>query len=208
MKMNVRWLLGTTALYLLPVVANAADLPLRDTAPAPAARATRAFDWTGFYLGAQVGNQQLRAKTEILSATSSSFFGGLHAGYNKQLDSLVIGVEGDLEYVASAKVISQVGENGHDWQGNLIQGSARARLGYAFDNALLYATGGVAFMSTLHNSSSTLTGWTLGGGLEYALSKQWSARIEYRYSDFGKWNEAQSITSQAVRVGLSYRFPQ
>jgi len=208
MKINARWLLGTTALYLLPVVAVAADLPVRGTAPAPAALATRAYDWTGFYLGAQVGNQQLRAKTEIRSATSSSFFGGLHAGYNKQLDSLVIGVEGDLEYVATAKAISQVGENGPDWQGNLIQGSARARLGYAFDNALLYATGGIAFMSTQHGSSSTLTGWTLGGGLEYALSKQWSARVEYRYSDFGKWHNVQSITSQAVRVGLSYRFPQ
>ena len=208
MKLNVCWLLGTTALYLHPVVTIAADLPLRGTAPAPAALATRAYDWTGFYLGAQVGNQQLGAKSGFTSATSSSFFGGLHAGYNKQLNSLVIGVEADLNYVPWAKAISQVGENGADWQGNPFQVSARARLGYAFDNALLYATGGVAFMSTSQNSSPLLTGWTLGGGLEYALSKQWSTRVEYRYSDFGKWHSVQSITSQEVRVGLSYRFPQ
>ena len=205
MKINVRWLLSTTALSFLPIAAVAADLPRRGAAPAPP---TIVYDWTGFYTGVQIGGQQLRAKDEILSLVKSSAFGGIHAGYNKQMGSLVIGVEGDIEYVASAKAISQVGENGTDWQSGLFQGSARGRFGFAFDNAFLYATGGLAIISPIKSSSQALAGWTLGGGLEYALSKEWSARAEYRYTDFGKLNNAQSITSQAVRVGFSYHFPK
>ena len=109
------------------------------------------------------------------------------------------------------------------------QGSIRGRLGYSFGQALLYATGGVAFanMRTFYTSfgasqafSDTRAGWTLGAGLEYALSRNWSIRAEYRYTDFGSFtdspatagafwngfNDRHSIKDQAVRVGVSYRF--
>jgi outer membrane immunogenic protein len=90
-----------------------------------------------------------------------------------------------------------------------IQGSIRGRLGIAWDRVLIYGTGGVAFAGV--NSDLTLsgvdtrvvpfvpffasrsrsnsrTGWTVGGGIEYALTNNWSIRAEYRFSDFGTIN--------------------
>ena len=86
-----------------------------------------------------------------------------------------------------------------------IQGAIRARAGYALDRLLIYVAGGAAFgrFSTTSfiggidflsgrtsyfasgNRSTTRVGWTLGGGVEYAVNDHWSARVEYRYSDFG-----------------------
>jgi outer membrane immunogenic protein len=92
--------------------------------------------------------------------------------------------------------------------------SARARLGYLVtSDLLLYATGGVAFQrievfgqcAPYFNAalcftnggnvfapgitqSTTLTGWTVGGGLEHHFSGNWLLRAEFRYADFGSWN--------------------
>src|SRR4029453_1285096 len=80
-----------------------------------------------------------------------------------------------------------------------IQGSIRLRLGIAFDRVLLYATGGAAFAGIenvytiglpvflTESVSRTRSGWTVGGGLEYAVANNWSVRAEYRYSDFGRF---------------------
>jgi outer membrane immunogenic protein len=110
-----------------------------------------------------------------------------------------------------------------------IQGSIRGRLGIAWDRALLYATGGAAFggFNSFFSSpngtdtfSSTRVGWTVGGGLEYAVTNNWSVYAEYRYSDFGSSNVApgpsfnnvgglfvrRSYTQNQVQVGFSYKF--
>ncbi|MGH6796405.1 MAG: outer membrane protein, partial [Methylocella sp.] len=89
------------------------------------------------------------------------------------------------------------------------QGSLRARIGVAFDRVLVYGTGGAAFAGFDDNYSSsgtpfvlneqdskTRTGWTVGGGLEYAVTNNWSIGAEYRYSDFGR-----SPDFPAIRVG-------
>jgi outer membrane immunogenic protein len=96
-------------------------------------------------------------------------------------------------------------------------------------------TGGLAFanVKTAYNNaagggatagafsfSQTRTGWTLGAGVEYAISNNWSARAEYRYTDFGSfsnttaagttfWSAAvlrHKLQEQSVRVGISYKF--
>ena len=80
----------------------------------------------------------------------------------------------------------------NDWQS-----SVRLRAGYALDRTLIYATGGIAFADdketvTLsldtYSQTQTLTGWTIGGGVEYALTNGWIGRVEVRYTDFGKTN--------------------
>ena len=118
--------------------------------------------------------------------------------------------------------------------GNIdVQGSIRGRVGYAFDRVLLYATGGVAFagingsISTpfgYDSASTTRVGWTVGGGLEYAITNNWSVRAEYRYAQFGHStvyaNNSfvvpgltavgafgnRTINENRVQVGFSYKF--
>ena len=93
-----------------------------------------------------------------------------------------------------------------------------ARAGWAFDRVLLYATGGVAFSHWSLNhtysdtvdavpvnitTSTTRTGWTVGGGLEYALTNNWTVRGEYLYADFGTFNNYLTQLSLAFVAGGS-----
>jgi outer membrane immunogenic protein len=127
-----------------------------------------------------------------------------------------------------------------------IQGSIRGRVGYAWDRVLLYATGGVAFggfngnvttnFPIFYNTnfgvsggydsfSQTRVGWTVGGGLEYAVTNNWSIRAEYRYTDFGNTTTHlvnafpvllsgdfinasvhRNLAENRVEVGFSYKF--
>lgn len=106
-----------------------------------------------------------------------------------------------------------------------VQGSLRARLGYAMGPALLYATGGLAVAhfrtnydegATTDSTSNTKAGWTVGAGVEYAFSQKWTTRVEYRYSDFGTFTDNPAtdsgflyptdVKTHAVRVGISYKF--
>ncbi|MBK1868301.1 outer membrane protein [Aestuariivirga sp. YIM B02566] len=157
------------------------------------------------------------------------FVGGLHAGYNWQSDALVLGIEGDIEFAdinGDTDVINGNGikvgevEQEIDWLGSL-----RLRAGFAADRALFYATGGLAVGGvelTLKDSdgdefasnSETNWGWTLGGGIEYAVTDDLSARIEYRYTDLGDIDadngdddDGKADTAfHAVRAGLSWHF--
>ncbi len=120
-----------------------------------------------------------------------------------------------------------------------IQGAIRARAGYSFGRLLPFVAGGAAFgrFSTTSfiggidflpgglyfasdNRTTTRVGWTLGGGVEYAVNDHWSARLEYRYSDFGHLTDVVStslfpgltlstsreLAQQQVQVGFSYKF--
>lgn len=222
--------------------AQAADLPTRPVYK-PAAAAP-IFTWTGFYVGAQAGYGWGRDTTkEYLTATMGyiglkntfkpdGFLGGLHAGANYQFGTFVVGLEGDIEFgrVKGGFVDPPAPPFNPGGRGNTeidLQGSVRARLGYAFGPALLYATGGVAgarLTSTYYNWPGTgetfkrnVVGYTLGGGLEYAFTPSLSARVEYRYTQFELvqnhsmiafpgFSGTQEPHYHATRAGLSYRF--
>jgi outer membrane immunogenic protein len=108
-------------------------------------------------------------------------------------------------------------------------GTVTGRLGYAFDRVLVYAKGGFAFARDKHEfvdeigfpffAEKTRTGWTAGGGLEYAFAGNWSAKLEYNYMDFGNKHvtflDAPSgdfftfdveQKFHAVKFGINYRF--
>ncbi|HEV2571746.1 porin family protein [Methylocella sp. CPCC 101449] len=217
-------LLTAVALSAMASTAMAADLPRRAPAPAPAPMyVAPIFTWTGFYVGAQIGGGWGRSEVAGINYNANGVVGGLHAGYNQQFGMIVAGVEGDFE--ATSMKGSAV-----DFFGNMYktrvpwQGSLRARVGVAaFDRALIYATGGVAFASIKNDvivppfaSSTTTTraGWTVGAGVEYAIDNNWSVRAEYRYTDYGRFNVGffplgsanTRFRENAVRVGVSYRF--
>jgi outer membrane immunogenic protein len=178
---------------------------------------------------------------DVAHGHGAGVLGGLHAGANWQTGALVVGLEGDME-LANLRLRTVYPSSAPDAFSSHIgwQGSFRGRLGYAIDRLLIYATGGLAFADIRHsydrfdlvpgpNALYTLgasesmsrvrTGWTLGGGLEYAFTNAWSANIEYRYTDFGRRTDVPAIfsvfntfsehhreTQQAVRTAVSYRF--
>jgi len=228
-----RFLFGTVAAIVTAVSANAADLPDYE---APAAPVVAPYDWTGFYLGLQAGYGWSQADTTFtgpapppigISPDGDGFVGGAHAGYLQQFDSFVLGVEADIEYsdingFDRSLAPSGSGKADIDWMGSL-----RLRAGYAWDRALLYATGGLAYASVdgsggpaagpLQGFSDDVWGWTLGAGVDYAFTDTVSIRAEYRYTDFDDAssnlgplyptvNASTDIDVHALRLGVSYHF--
>jgi len=230
--------------------APAAELPptaAPRTAPFVAQAAPRYFTWTGGYAGFELGGlwqrqsdaangplitlagfPNLPGYVEISGNTTSVIAGG-HIGYNQQFEKLVLGVEGDIEGTDATYTDFTYGLGFGPYtvkNYNNFRASTRARVGYAFDHVLLYATGGAAFSAfqsehnfifagNLDQSSFNPIGWTVGGGLEYAFMGGLSARLEYRYTDFGATTIASvapgltyriGASDHAVRAGISYRF--
>ena len=155
-----------------------------------------------------MADNPLRTRTGDLDATSLT--GGVQAGYNYQMGMLVIGVEGDINSARSRASDALVvglpaplnGTMAHrvdeklDWFGTL-----RGRLGIADSRWLIYATGGWAFGHVKSSTfvqfslsgdtytssfSDTLSGWTVGGGFEYAFHNNWTVKGEVLWIDLGK----------------------
>jgi outer membrane immunogenic protein len=234
----VRKLLMTTALVCLASgAALAADLPSEKGPPvySPPPPPPPAFTWSGVYIGAQVGYgwgtsgaYDTTAPSPIGTYSTSGVVGGGHIGYNYQISQFVFGLEGDMN--ASTENGSTV--DGVDIPGNVLtihknyDASIRGRIGYAFDRVLIYATGGGAYgdFRTSYSAPGAFDGdfndgrfgWTVGGGIEYAIDNNWSVRAEYRYTDYGHINDlaintygdniSQHLRDNRVQVGFSYKF--
>jgi outer membrane immunogenic protein len=203
----------------------AADLP-SSHAPAPPP-ALPVFSWTGFYAGGQAGygfgNDSAALSGLAPNGISpSGIVGGAHAGYNYETGgTVVVGLEGDVE--GSSVSASSPALLGSYTVKSPFQASIRGRAGFAVDRALFYATGGVAF-ATFNDSyaaagaaSSSRVGYTVGGGVEYAISGTWSVRGEYRYGEFGGFTNTFAVpgvsithkdTQSRAEVGFSYKFAE
>jgi outer membrane immunogenic protein len=232
-------LLSTVALVALGGTAFAADLPSRSAPPVYAPPPPPPiFTWTGVYIGGDIGYRFGTASSAIFpNATGPSggaslgnfnpggVTGGGHIGYNYQVGQFVAGLEGDIN--GSSYHGSQASGPAFLSTNSDVDASIRGRVGVAWDRALVYATGGVAFApfrnqyflgSAVDSSSQTQTGWTIGGGIEYALTNNWSIRAEYRYTDYGHIYDPLNATTagvsslrihetdNAVRLGFSYKF--
>jgi outer membrane immunogenic protein len=216
--MNIRTLLVASSAFCAGP-ALAADLTPYPAEPAAPAAVYLPFSWTGFYAGAHVG-YGFSTVDSNLAAPLDSFdmngvVGGLHAGYNYQMNQFVLGVEGDVDLTSisgrSDPLAGVTTKFSVPWQG-----SVRGRLGYAWDRFLLYGTGGVAFADAklAGGNSKGLVGWTLGAGLEYAFTDSLSGRVEYRYTDFQRATFTAPATGSfksgfnenQVLVGISYKF--
>jgi outer membrane immunogenic protein len=200
------------------------------------------FTWSGIYIGGQVGYAWGSDPIDEVDTVfdHNAFFndkpngviGGAHLGYNLQIAQWVVGLEGSVDGTSlhgtrtSAGPLPVTMSTRPD-----VQGSIRGRVGVAFDRVLIYGTGGAAFSGITNNYSlgfpsflsesdtKTRTGWTVGGGLEYAVTNNWSIRAEYRYSDFGRSPDfpfssitfgnvsfTHHLTESQVQAGFSYKF--
>lgn len=238
----LRIALLATAATVLAVPALAADLPSR--APAPAPVYAPAFTWTGFYVGLNAGIGWADSRDVVITGPAGGsailgtggdgrFVGGGQIGYNIQSGAWVFGLETDIQYVGSGGNVSWGGytwwANGNGDGGYL--GTLRARVGYAFDRTLVYVTGGLAYggMNTnpFTGNSTSNAGWTVGAGVEYAFTNNWTAKIEGLYIQNDSDNDVRSFTNGAggvlpagvytaatsggtgaglVRVGINYKF--
>lgn len=212
-------LIAATGLALGATAASAADLGRRPVYKAPPAPVPVAYNWSGFYIGGHLGygwgdNEVTNLTTGTKSnLAADGFLGGAQIGFNWQTGAFVFGVEGDWSWTnadGSTSIPAAVAAD-YNWYG-----TATARVGYAFDNMLWYVKGGAAWMDTDYTLGGvtvgdTRTGWTVGTGLEWAISPNWSAKLEYNYLDFGTDRPAPlaiDVDSQAhlVKLGLNYRF--
>jgi outer membrane immunogenic protein len=207
-------LLASVALFGFAGAASAADLPTRAAPPAPVFAAAPVFTWTGFYVGVNAGYGWSEDDNDAVDFADDDndggFIGGAQVGYNYQIGSFVVGLEGDIQYADFGRegVFNYTDEDGDILQGEFESsdwfGTVRARAGVAFGQALIYGTGGFAF-------ADDATGWTVGGGLEYAFTNNLSAKIEGLYvsldadnnDDFDFDND---VDFGVVRAGLNFRF--
>jgi outer membrane immunogenic protein len=176
----------------------------------------------------------------------AGFTGGVQAGYNFQISPMfVVGVEADINYLdrgnGGSTVISD-GTNTYTFNrgdSNNWFGTVRGRVGLAFDRFLPYFTGGWAFggkqggvSGTIYNGTTTAalytngdggssSGWTLGGGVEYAFSNNLSFKVEYLHVSLGDSNRTLAVVNgsttdyfafknenkfDVVRAGVNFRF--
>lgn len=228
-----RFLLSSTCSLALTAAVAAADI---SEAPPP----IPLFTWGGFYLGGQIGyawghdNGQLGnfgplgpVTVPVAVASSSTnpngVLGGAHIGYNWQINQWVLGLEGDVDGADLRQGIQPL-PYASATTNLFLQGAILGRVGYSFDHILVYATGGGAF-GAIHNTydvtgfpasyRTTRSGWTVGGGVEYAINDNWLVRAEYRHTDYGFFydspiiyflNDTHHWTTNQVQAGLSYKF--
>jgi outer membrane immunogenic protein len=231
-----KYVLAATALFAMGGTSLAADIAAE---PTP-------YDWSGMYAGVIAGYSWSDFDVNADQPNTPAFdlsqsFGveggqvGLEAGWNHQIDSLVFGIAADISLsdAEDPSNIDTVFEDElyvgkHDYFATV-----RGRLGYAMDNVLVYATGGLAitdaefryenYSDSTHTvldqpivkDHKTLLGWTAGGGVELALGETVSVKAEYLYSDFGSLDfdfipgdltGDADVTSHIVRAGLLIHF--
>lgn len=233
--------------------ALAADLP---AAPPPRAPATYVpvvapvYNWGGVYIGLNAGGSWFSQSdsTFTYSATGatssgqslndSGFAGGGQLGVNFQSGQWVFGIEGDADYLSNKGSVSSAadflgGAVTHTYTLDFLS-TVRGRLGFAWDRALIYGTGGLAMADYQIQRSQTTAGldapgasqtvsdfrlgWAAGAGVEYAFSDMITGRVEYLVAglesvsntyNFASGNVTQSSPTayvNIVRGGLNFKF--
>ena len=223
-------LLSTVAAMAMAGSAFAADLPSAKAPPVYVPPAPL-FTWTGFYIGIEGGGDFRNYKDNWTGrgiVKDGGLIGGV-LGYNWQFGNFVLGLEGDAAALLSGNEAWTY--NGVNVYNNTVNGdysaAIRGRLGMAaFDRALLYVAGGVAFGDVKYNYNSRRfgtglnatqdrVGWTIGAGMDYAITPNWIARVEYRYVDLGNGDNFNygdftgnrlNVTSNQVMGALMYKF--
>jgi len=213
-------------------MAWAADLGAPVYKGAPVSHMALGYNWSGIYVGAHGGYTWATATGPGAGGVKQKGgYGGGQIGFNYQAPQspFVFGLEADVsfgdikdsiflplfpgffEYAATSKTD--------------VFGTVRGRAGYAFDRTLLYVTGGWVWSRTEVDARDTISGWTgtdtqrhngwtIGGGVEWAVFDPWSVKVEYGYSKLEEktyfaselFPSTAGAHSHSVRAGINYRF--
>ena len=243
-----RFAMGAVAFLGLTGSAVAADIrpaqPMFMPAVAPVAQGWSGF-YIGANGGGGMGTGASAFAVGALpfatvSNSLSGALGGVHGGYNWQSGAVVYGIEADFEFTGIAgrvdtptcpAAICGAATSANYGQKMPWFGTVRGRIGYASAGWLAYVTGGYAYgqldttasatagaVTATFSGNETRNGWAVGGGVEFALTANWSARFEYQHLDFGggttnltfaglpTFADSARLTMEIVRAGVSYRF--
>jgi outer membrane immunogenic protein len=196
MKKFLVLLAFSTAMLAPSAKTMAADLETLPPPPPVEELRPAAYDWTGAYAGAWVGNACINGTLvdhtgggTWLNAGCGIKGGGL-MGYNVQFGDYVVGGEVDAGLVSNIVRNNDPGAN--YTMGLDFLATARARAGWAMDDTLFYVTGGGAWaqgningilpFTTPSNLKGQEFGWTVGGGVEHAVTDRFRLRLEYLYT--------------------------
>jgi outer membrane immunogenic protein len=191
--------------------------------------AAPSYNWSGFYAGVN-GDYGTGVTTGDLLPNgffgnhdlSGGLFGG-QIGFNYQWSHLVLGIEADLDWAdlnGSEALFGIVMEEAKVKS----LGTLRGRIGYAWDRVMVYGTGGFAWgrvsdgcdLCGVSTETNTLTGYTVGAGVEYGITPNLSAKAEYLYVHLDPKNYfldqgcvagcAMGANVNLFRLGLNWRF--
>ena len=242
--------IAVVAILLSPAIAipaMAADMPLPGPAPIPPNSyypVAPPLSWGGFYFGVNGGygfgnSHWTNAGVSTGNFATTGGLAGGTAGFNYAgFGGFLVGVEGDLDWSGlkgSSSTAACVGlgaaagttcQTKSEWLS-----TARVRVGYAFDRILVFGTAGAALADLrvgLNPQATFVTlgpqvGWTAGGGLEFAFTENWTAKVEYLYVGLGTVacpsgticslvnpagvsHASITLNESVVRAGVNYRF--
>jgi outer membrane immunogenic protein len=164
--------------------------------------------WCGPYIGANVGLQS--GSVSNLGLRPSGVEAGFQGGFNWRFGQWVAGWESDFQF-STAEDSSSIFRFANPWFGTV-----RGRGGIAFDNLLFYGTAGFAFGRTRFDvaglsESNFHIGGTVGAGVEYALSRDWSFKAEFLRVDLSSQHFTLSgadlgLSSNVFRIGVNFHF--
>lgn len=208
---------------MFKIITLASALAVSAFSPALAADAVTAitpasaFSWAGAYGGIQGGAGWEDGTFSADRGTENlSFDGGVlggFVGYNWQVgNGFLAGIEGDIDYNFNKENVGR-GDIGTDWAG-----SVRGRVGYAFDRVMIYGAAGWTVTNGFMKGSGidlneTFNGWTVGAGVDFALTDNLFLRGEYRYNDFGsaKFTDGTDslnadLDQHVIKAGIGVKF--
>jgi len=179
---------GLNPLSVEPVVTPVAPVLILPMSPS---------DWTGFYVGGQAGFGTVTATDPTDEADVDFNVYGLHAGYNYDLGSFVVGAEAaydsaDLDYFDGSNNVGRLG----------------ARVGYDLGRILPFGTAGFASLtSDIAGSDTTDTGYYYGFGVDYAVTNNITAGVQLLRHQFDDFNDSGvDIEADAAQLRVSYNF--
>jgi outer membrane immunogenic protein len=180
-----------------------------------------AGNWDGFYLGVFGGYGVGEATDDVTDSPidlDGNWIGGVNAGFDFTLtEGLVLGIVGDVAYLGLDGVSAD--DIGYDlyWGGSL-----RGKIGFDGGAFLPYLTAGLAIADAQVEGSGAITGsdtnthvgWTVGAGVEFAVTEDVSIDLLYKYTDYGTQEYDLSdvplhevgFTTSTITAGLNWRF--